>query len=292
VTTWEAAKSIRVGTLGATYGLSLGMAFFAAAKFLRTMFALPNTGWDTPVADLNGIFATWAYFGYSAGYATFLGVVELGVAVLVLFRRTRLAAVCLAIPLLGNIVAIDWFYDVRPGLYAAVGLLALAVVLAVADRVRLGQLGRILIAPAEVGHRYRRGWAAVAGVASVSVGFVALLPVVQANARSKTALDGIWRVDVMLVEDAEPSPNWDTLYFEFLPRCALRIGRDLVPCTYSIEGNRLEMELQHDSQKSGSIDAIFNQSSEDRLVLEGKLDDRPFRLIARKKPTPKGGRGW
>lgn len=105
------------------------MAFFQGLIMCAIAFDLSSFGWqkichlqmrvllgilDLPFSSLSGEDLTWAYFGRSYPYTVAIAISQIAGAYLLLFRKTRLLALILLIPILLNIIMIDAFYRLPP----------------------------------------------------------------------------------------------------------------------------------------------------------------------------------
>ncbi|MCF6402487.1 hypothetical protein L3C95_06360 [Chitinophaga filiformis] len=83
-----------------------------------------------------GEFTRWKIFsmtlGVAPGYSCFLGIVQLTIALLLLFRKLTLPAVIIALIFLGNVLLSNWAYEGADVVYSAY-LLAIASFLLVYD---------------------------------------------------------------------------------------------------------------------------------------------------------------
>ena len=59
------------------------------------------------------------FFGFSKGYNLFLGLGEFIAGTLLLHRKTRLIGTLIALSIITNIVAINFFYDIPVKLFSS-----------------------------------------------------------------------------------------------------------------------------------------------------------------------------
>lgn len=90
---------------------------YGAAKILKTQFQAPDFILERPIGELNGFWLTWTYFGYSPTFAFILGAMQVFGSVLLIFRKTRLLATFILLPIMVNIDFIDHFYHISPLAY-------------------------------------------------------------------------------------------------------------------------------------------------------------------------------
>ncbi len=112
-----------------SYYLALQLLVYGADKIFKAQFYLPepNTLY-TALGNMPRDLLYWSTMGVSRPYSIFLGSVEVACALLLLFRRSRMAGAILAVFVLANIVAINFCFDISVKLYSLY-LLALALLL-------------------------------------------------------------------------------------------------------------------------------------------------------------------
>jgi hypothetical protein len=99
------------------YWLAMMIAYYGFGKLFRTQFATSFKRADIPVGQLNGFELTWNYFGHSYPLAVTIGLLQIGGAILLLFRRSTLFGVVLLLPVMVNIVLIILLYKIAPGAF-------------------------------------------------------------------------------------------------------------------------------------------------------------------------------
>jgi len=88
---------------------------FAFKKFFGLQFLVPDHIAALPMNEQSGEWLTWFYFGYSKAFVYAAGFLELSGAVLLLFRRTRLAGALLLFPMAVALLGINLFYGMNAG---------------------------------------------------------------------------------------------------------------------------------------------------------------------------------
>lgn len=99
------------------YFLAFQVSAYGFAKILKTQFGHVYMRDNTPVGKLNGFDLTWNYFGHSYTFAVILGLLQIGGAIMLLFRRTTLLGTCILLPIMLNIVLINAFYNIAVGAF-------------------------------------------------------------------------------------------------------------------------------------------------------------------------------
>jgi hypothetical protein len=95
------------------YYVSCTLILFAVSKFYGAQFRVANFVEYIPLGELSNRQLAWAYFGRSYNYNLFLGIIEFIAGSLILFKRTRLAGLLLALGIYANIVLIDFEFEVN-----------------------------------------------------------------------------------------------------------------------------------------------------------------------------------
>ena len=122
----------------------LGATMLSYGSFKIVPLQMPTPGLDRlmePVGEMSPMGLCWTFIGASAAYSAFAGVSEALSGVLLLFRRTTTLGALLTIAVMGNVVAMNFCYDVPVKLYST-NLLLMAVFLLAPD---LGRLTNVLI---------------------------------------------------------------------------------------------------------------------------------------------------
>lgn len=78
----------------------------------------------------------WTFMSYSSGYNFFIGMAEVTTGIFLLFRRTTVLGALITIAIMGNVAALNFFYDVPVKIFS-IELLMLAVFLLMKDANRL-----------------------------------------------------------------------------------------------------------------------------------------------------------
>jgi hypothetical protein len=97
------------------YAVAYDLSLIGWQKIFNLQFFVPLGMLDLPFSSFSGEDLTWAYFGYSYAYRCVIGALQIGGALLLLFHRTRLLGVLTLLPIMVNIVLIDYFYQLPVG---------------------------------------------------------------------------------------------------------------------------------------------------------------------------------
>jgi uncharacterized membrane protein YphA (DoxX/SURF4 family) len=103
----------RLSRWWARYYLGIAMLGYGLAKIFRSQFAdLPADWFATPLGEASPMGLVWRFMGSSAPYAIIAGLLEFIGGLLLLFPRTSPAGALFLLPVLGNVVLLNFCYDV------------------------------------------------------------------------------------------------------------------------------------------------------------------------------------
>ena len=105
----ELAARVYACTMLATYGLGklMGGQFYQGS--------IPDPVAQTPLAEVGSFDLAWTFFGYSFGYILFIGGTQLLGAFMLLFERTKILGAAVLVPVLMNIIVVDYFFEISTG---------------------------------------------------------------------------------------------------------------------------------------------------------------------------------
>src|SRR5690606_21910830 len=110
---------------------------YGFAKIFPTQFPFPSPlRLLQTYGDSSPMGLAWTFMGYSPGFSMFTGLAEALGGFFLFFRRTTVFGALLSITVLGNVVAMNFFYDIPVKLYSA-HLLVIAVLIIAPDIPRL-----------------------------------------------------------------------------------------------------------------------------------------------------------
>ena len=99
------------------YAVAFDLALIGWQKIFKLQFFVPLGMLDLPFSSFSGEDLTWAYFGHSYPYRCVIGALQIGGALLLLFHRTRLLGVFTLLPVMVNILLVDYFYQLPVGVF-------------------------------------------------------------------------------------------------------------------------------------------------------------------------------
>lgn len=114
---WQVRKANKPATLAfwqalIRYGVAFDLAEFGWAKICHRQLVMPISKLDLPYRSFSPSDLFWYFFSHSYMLDCIIGGLQVVGAMLLLFRRTRLAGVFVLLPVLTNILLMDIFYDI------------------------------------------------------------------------------------------------------------------------------------------------------------------------------------
>lgn len=76
---------------------------------------IPEEIAKTPIAEVGSFDLAWTFFGFSTGYIWFIGLSQIVGGGLLLFNKTKIIGVGILIPILLNIIVVDFFFEISNG---------------------------------------------------------------------------------------------------------------------------------------------------------------------------------
>jgi hypothetical protein len=112
------------------YFISLVLVAFAFPKFYNGQFQIFQHHGHVPLKEVSPFIHAWSFFGRSYAYNLFLGLAEFTAACFILFRRTRLIGLLIALARYINILFIDIVFEVSNAIgHVVVELLVILLLL-------------------------------------------------------------------------------------------------------------------------------------------------------------------
>jgi uncharacterized membrane protein YphA (DoxX/SURF4 family) len=249
-----------------------------AKVFQQQFYSLPST-LDTPLGDISGIQLTWRFFGYSYAYTLFVAGSQIIGSILLFFRRTTTLAVILLLPVVANIVFVNFTHSIPVKLYSSIYLIMLLYLLA-ADFKRLKALfwdnlafaGRGL-----PGGTKSRRLVVVKGLLIACFFALALGENYYAHivySKTTTPLLGIWEVQEYLVNDLPRSANedptvWKRVYFDSDKFVAIKTGKPKPQRFLStLDAEKQTIKLENPMSEELFVEGEYERLSENQLLIK------------------------
>jgi hypothetical protein len=262
--------------------LASSMFLYGICKLFPLQFHFPGPRALTmKVGDMLPWEVMWLFMGVSKPYSVIAGVAEVLGGALLLWRRTRLLGAVILLAVMGNVVLMDFCYDVDMKLYASQLLLAILFVLA-PDAPRLLRA----LVPERAALGQHPSWQLRAAVLARYAVFVLVAGEILVWAVDATQegvgshpLHGIWQVAA--AERCEQ--GWHTIAIQ---RGAFTtIGRDHARKLYKLDPQKLDADsftlLDADTDKPVGM-LIAKSADPSQLMLAGDLAGEPLQLDLRR----------
>lgn len=270
------------------YYLGFILLLYGVSKLFEIQFTLPTpTRLDGRIGDMSPMGMLWTFMGSSRPYTVFGGALEIIPGLLLLSRRTAMLGAVAAIAVLTNIVALNFSYDVPVKLFS-LELLAYASAIALPQAFRLlvAALGypvpevapRVRMAPSsERARRFARF--ALLG----SFAFVVSSRALDGDRRPAPGpLHGIWQVESFVVDGEPRAPRLD----DPVRWRKLVVSRGFVTIRWMSDVRTYyRAEIDATTIRIGG-DLLRYARSDDRLVLDGRYQDRELHATLRLEPEP------
>ncbi|MEC5144033.1 hypothetical protein [Chitinophaga sp. 212800010-3] len=139
------------------YALALNMITYGMAKVIKVQFPDHELfRLDELVGEMSPMGLAWTYMGQSTGYNIFTGLAEAGAGCLLLFYRSRLLGALATMAVMGNVVAMNFFYDIPVKLFSS-HLFLIALFITLPDIRRLTNFF-VLNKPVPAGNSWHPDW--------------------------------------------------------------------------------------------------------------------------------------
>src|SRR6201992_1111696 len=143
------------------YYAGITMVSYGSFKIIKLQFPSPSLGrLQEPLGDMSPMGLAWTYLGYSVGFNYFAGIAEVAAGMLLFFRKTSTLGAILLLVVAGNIMAINYCFDVPVKLLSTV-LVVMALFILVRDNQRLTNfffLNKDARPSNLTPHRFKRRW--------------------------------------------------------------------------------------------------------------------------------------
>ncbi len=117
--TMKKAIFIKILELALRINVFLKLTLYGLGKIIGGQFYLkgniPEDIANIPLGETGSYNLAWTFFGHSRAYILFIGISQLIGAFLLLFNRTKLLGGAILIPILLNIIMVDYLFGVAYG---------------------------------------------------------------------------------------------------------------------------------------------------------------------------------
>jgi|TARA_R110002072_G_scaffold131586_2_gene271357 hypothetical protein len=115
----ESKKIISIIEWAVRINVFLKLCNYGIGKIMNGQFylkdSIPEAIASTPLSEVGSYDLAWTFFGHSKSYILFIGISQIVGALLFLLPKTKLLGGFILIPILLNIIAVDYFFGVAYG---------------------------------------------------------------------------------------------------------------------------------------------------------------------------------
>jgi hypothetical protein len=204
------------------YYVAITMVVYGGLKVVKLQFPAPSLGrMMEPVGQMSPMGLAWTYMGYSTYFNYVTGLAELSVGLLLFFRRTTTLGAIIGIFVCGNVMAVNYCFDVPVKLMSTT-LVLMCVFLMFRDFYRLRDFffRNKTAAPSNLSpHRFKTQWKnwVLIGIKTVLIGYVLYANVYMAfywgspDDQKKPPFYGVYKVETFIKgKDTLPPLTTDT----------------------------------------------------------------------------------
>ncbi len=286
------------------FSLAAAMVSYGAYKMIPTQFPAPSLDrLLQPFGDASPMGLLWTFIGASRSYEIFSGASEMLGGLLLIARRTTLLGALVSIGVLGNVVMLNFSYDVPVKLYSS-HLLLMAVFLILPDLRRLANLFIFNrpVEPAEIRPLFRRVWlnrVALACRTLLLLGITGLalsqsIGALLGRAPNSSPFYGIWNVEELEVDGQARPPlltdgsRWQRVIFDVPTVLAVQLmneSRERYVLKLDLPKKVFELGKRDDPKWKSALS--FKHAGSGLLTLEGSFDGHEIRAKLRRAEIPK-----
>lgn len=285
--------------------LATVMVSYGAYKAIPSQFPAPSLDrLLQPYGDSSPMGILWTFMGASAAYTIFTGLSELLGGLLLISRRTTLLGALVCMGVMGNVVMLNFSYDVPVKLYSS-HLFATAAFLALPDLRRLANLFVLnrRVEPAALRPLFKRRWlnhgalALRLALVLFSTGmalWVSYQGWSEYNGKKKPPLYGIWEVQEFVMDGQIRPPlvtdetRWRRMVFGHPGQVSIQ-DMNLARKRFNLQldGQKKTMVLARRDDPEKKATLTYRQPDPKTLLVEGTLDNRKIRARMRQAEEPK-----
>lgn len=248
---------------------------YGFAKVFGNQFYSGLSTLDTPLGEVTGLQLTWRFFGYSYAYTLFVASAQLVSALLFFFRRTTTLGALILLPVISNIVFVNFTHQIPVKLYSSLYLIMTLYLLALDFR-RLKELfGPQRPFAKQFSQRVRP--LALAKYALIFLfGATAIFDNYYSHllySRATTPLHGAWEVEEYKVNEVALQPGsaptvWQKLYFESDRLAAIKFNQPKAKrffLTLAAQAQTIKLAVLPTEELF--IEGTYQQPAPDQLVI-------------------------
>ncbi|GAA4301021.1 hypothetical protein [Compostibacter hankyongensis] len=285
------------------YSLAIALMSYGFYKIFKSQFPFPSLiRLLEPYGQSSPMGLAWTFMGYSTAFNFFTGFFEALGGFLLFFRRTTLLGACIAVGVMGNVVMMNFCYDIPVKLYSS-NLLLAAIFILLQDFPRLTRLFILnrTAPPADIRPVFTRSWSRWTRI--VLKGLLILLFLYRnisggwqglqqyGDNRQRPPLYGIYEVETF-VRGRDTLPplltdtlRWRRLIIDYPGYATVQRMDERGSVYYGFRPDTLQKTVLLFSNPDTATKYRFRYECPDsaRLVLRGKLREDSLEIMMRRK---------
>jgi uncharacterized membrane protein YphA (DoxX/SURF4 family) len=269
---------------------------YGFAKIFHEQFYTLRSTLDTPLGDITGIQLAWRFFGYSYAYTLFVASAQIFGSFLLFFRRFVTLGALILLPVISNIVFINFSHEIPVKEFSILLLVMTAYLLAldyrrlralfIEDAFVIGE--RRTPASAFGGGRLRAvmKWLVIVLIFGSHMG-ASYHFYLEANKRG--AFTGVWEVEEYRVNGvarrrSETSDVWEKVYFEPGDVLAVKTAAPR-PAFFLSQVDEKARTIRLEDWKSGDeLKCAYELPSDDKMLVKTTKGADSIEVFLKKSP--------
>lgn len=263
------------------YAIAIDLSFFGWQKIFGLQFFVPMGMLDEPFSSLSGEWLMWAFFKHSYPMIVSIALTQLLGAMLLLFGRTKLIGIFVLLPVLVNILLLDIFYGLPPGVIVhAIALLSALIYILLTEYDKLAEIflsAKKLLPSAPLRPLTK-------AMARIMLVILPLLFIASAKLRTPvSSLNGKYQVEKITVNSADRSSLigrdsvLSTVYLDIGNDCVFqfRDHRQRLYGTFNFDepSRQLHINWHYPPSFKDELSATLEPAGDKRLRLSGKMGE-------------------
>lgn len=300
-------------TVVVRYYVGISMVGYGFFKVIKLQFPGPSFGrLLEPVGNMSPMGLAWTYLGQSTGFNYFTGLAEISVGLLLFFRKTSGLGAIVGLVVAGNIMAINYCYDV-PVKLLSTALVVMCLFLMTRDTTRLMNFfffNRDAKPSNLTPHRFKAKWKNITLTVfkCLLIGYTLILDFTQAlssekqygDKAPKPPLYGLYNVETFIKNRDTLKPlttdtvRWNKLMISYEASAQIKLMNDsmkyysfkpdvkkqtIVASTYADTVNKYHLTYTLEKPDIMILKGTWKKDS--IYVKMRKVDPKSFRLINR-----------
>jgi hypothetical protein len=271
------------------YYAAITMLSYGFYKVIKLQFPFPSFGTlMEPYGNSSPMGLAWNFMGYSTGYNYFTGIAELSCGFLLLFRKTTSLGAVMTLIVAGNIMAINYSFDVPVKLLSTT-LVMMALFLILKDIKRFSNFfffNKVAASSDIEPHRFRKKWknitlTTVKYILIVYTVFFDLKGVLEAESQygpkaPKPPLYGLYEVKTFIVNKDTLQPlttdttRWNKMAISYTGNVMLKFMSDSTAYfNFKVDTVKKKIEMNKYSDTVHKWLFTYVQPKKDSLVIKG-----------------------